>query len=123
MERKVDEVLSNIKTKIKIEDNGNNKRFSAKIELRRPGKHKFLLKHKGSKPIHFEGEESKGKLTGQDKKEKTVKRPTKIKRYAFFEKKKSKEKILDDHKTILPLSSGSDVEKPFKSPKIGRAHV
>jgi len=220
MERKVDEVLSNIKTKIKIEDNGNNKRFSAKIELRRPGKHKFLLKHKGSKPIHFEGEESKGKLTGLDEKEKTVKRPTKIKRhtffdkknykshpkrkrsnqkqgtvkkitlfagvkkgsnnieldktmgdgrdigkekphkkpteskmfiffgkkkknsigglseinvsdgdggstdsistkikrYAFFEKKKSKEKISDDHKTILPLSSGSDVEKPFKSP-------
>ena len=44
------------------------------------------------------------------------KKPTKIKRHAFFEKKKPLEKISDDHKTIAPLPSGLDVEKPFISP-------
>jgi flagellar protein FlaI len=176
--------LSNIEAKIKIEDNRNQKQPPTKIELRDPGKHKFLLKRKERKPIHFAREEPKGKLTGQNEKEKTAKRstkvkrrivfgrrnykinppkrkrsnqkqatakkitlfaggkkgsskveldktrgdarnigkekpdkkPTKIKRHAFFEKKKPLEKISDDDKTIAPLPSGLDVEKPFILP-------
>jgi len=44
------------------------------------------------------------------------KRSIKIRRHAFFEKKKSLGKNSDDHKTIEPLTSGLDVEKPFISP-------
>ncbi|MCI5141511.1 MAG: hypothetical protein D3909_07255, partial [Candidatus Electrothrix sp. ATG1] len=44
------------------------------------------------------------------------KKPTKIKRHAFFGKKKPLEKISDDHKTIASLPSDLDVEKPFMSP-------
>ncbi|MCK5031238.1 MAG: type II/IV secretion system ATPase subunit, partial [Thermoplasmatales archaeon] len=43
-------------------------------------------------------------------------RPTKIKRHAFFEKKKPLEKLSDDHKTIAPPPADLDVEKPFISP-------
>jgi len=78
--------LSNIKVKIKTEGNGNQKRFSTKIELKDPDKHKFLLKRKERKPIHFAIDESKGKLTGPNEKEKTAKRPTKVKRRTFFSK-------------------------------------
>ena len=145
--------MSNVKAKIKIEDNRNQKRFSTKIESKAPGKHKFLLKRKERKPIHFMGQESEQnadwkkkikkekpyrkpteskKLTFFSKKKKdsmdglseinvsdkglTDKRSTKIKRHAFFEKKKPLEKISDDHKTIAPLPSSLDVEKPFISP-------
>jgi archaeal flagellar protein FlaI len=204
--------LSNIKVKIKIENNGNQKRFSTKIELKDPNKHKFVLKRKERKPIYFAREEPKGKLAGQNektakrstkvkrraffgkgnyksnppkrkrsnqkqatakkitlfaggkkgsnkieldkawgnarnirkekphkkptefkkltffskKKKESIdglsginvsdKRPTKVKRHAFFGKKKPLEKISDDHKTIAPLPSGLDVERPFISP-------
>jgi len=115
----------------------------AKIELKDPDKHKFLLKRKERKPIHFMGKKPKEekphkkptefkKLTFFSKKKKdpigglpeinvsdkgpTDKKPTKIKKRAFFGRKKPLEKISDDHKTIASLPSGLDVEKPFISP-------
>ncbi len=78
--------MSNIKAKIKTEGTENQKRFSTKIELKNPDTHKFLLKRKERKPIHFAREESKGKLTGQNEKKKTAKRPTKVKRRTFLNK-------------------------------------
>jgi len=115
----------------------------AKIELKDPDKHKFLLKHKERKPIHFMEKKPKKekphkkpteskKLISFGKKKKdsmdglseinisdkgpTDKKPTKIKRHAFFEKKKPLEKNSGDHKTIAPLPSSLDVEKPFILP-------
>ena len=93
IERRVDEIFSNIKAKIKKEDNGNQKRFSAKIELKYPGKHKFLLERKERKPIHFMEKEPKKKSTWQKekrkiKKEKLDKKPTESKKLISFGKKK-----------------------------------
>jgi hypothetical protein len=85
--------LSNIKAKIKIEDNGNQKRFSTKIELKDPDKHKFLLKRKEKKPIHFMEKKPKKGSTWQKEKKKTKKekpyrKPTESKKFTFFGKKK-----------------------------------
>jgi len=72
----------------------------------------FAGRKKGSNKVEFD----KTRGAGNIEKEKPDKKPTKIKRHAFFEKKKPLKKITDDHKTIAPLSSDLDLEKSFMLP-------